>query len=153
MLTRLLPATGLCYTGAKLLSIPCWDGLLSRQIATASLTVRVRLLDRKFVLRKDTSLHLVVRKMGGKLIDFRLIRGTWYIEQVEKLIQSPLSASLQHVSLPKTQLPRRKAHCESPKACRIVYEPYKIRLSQIIPLDLVRPAHKPIGCRGASLLQ
>ena len=59
---------------------------------------------------------------------FRLIQGTWYIEQVEKPIQSPLSASLQHVSPLKTQLPRREAHRESPKACRIVYEPYKIRL-------------------------
>ena len=69
VLTRLLPAPGLHYAGAKLLSIPRWDGLLSRWVATVSLTVEVRLLDRKIVSRKDTSLHLVVRKMGGKLID------------------------------------------------------------------------------------
>ena len=53
----------------------------------------------------------------------------------------------------KTQLPRREAHRESPKACHIVYEPYKIRLSRLIPLDLVRLAREPIGCRGASQLQ
>ena len=60
---------GLRYAGAKLLSIPRWDGLLSCSIAAASLTAEVCLLDRKIVLQKDTSLHLVARKMGGNLID------------------------------------------------------------------------------------
>ena len=91
--------------------------------------------------------------MGGKLIDFRLMQGTWYIEQVNKLIQSPLSALLQPVSLPETQLPRHEAHCKSSQGL-----PHHLRALQDTPLTnnplgLVQPARKPIGCRGASLLQ
>ena len=71
------------------------------------------------------------------------MQGTWYIEQVEKLIQSPLSASLQHVSLRKTQLPRREAHRESPQGL-----PHRLRALQDTPLANNPPGPRTTGSRA-----